>query len=86
MIKIRRKLLDNSPETTDFFMVLFQAFRYNPSAVVSLCLLARQYKLGYLILSHYASHQDVTSSHLTGFCKLACLLETPGFLSIFLLI
>lgn len=31
-------------------MVLFQAFKYNPAAVTSLCFLGKQYELAYHIL------------------------------------
>jgi Vacuolar protein 14 C-terminal Fig4p binding len=35
-------------------MVLFQAFKYNPAALTSLCLLARQYRLAYQVILTFA--------------------------------
>lgn len=55
MLKMRRKLQDkNDPEYADTFMVLFQAFKCNPAALTSLCLLARQYQLAYEVLLTFA--------------------------------
>jgi hypothetical protein len=48
---MRKKLQDQTqPDYLDTFMVLFQAFKYNPPALTSLCLLARQYRLAYAVL------------------------------------
>lgn len=35
-------------------MVLFQAFKFNPAALTSLCFLAKQYRLAYSILLTFA--------------------------------
>jgi len=61
-------------------MVLFQAFKYNPAAVTSLCLLAKQYELAYQILITFSSDLEMSQKVLVDFCKLAGLLESPGFL------
>lgn len=55
MLRMRRKLQDKAdPDYADTFMVLFQAFKCNPAALVSLCLLARQYLLAYRVLLTFA--------------------------------
>lgn len=42
---VMRKKLQNMAmrDEEDNFMVLFQAFKYNPAAATSLCLLSKQY-------------------------------------------
>lgn len=55
MLKMRKKLQDKSdPEYAETFMILFQAFRCNPAALTSLCLLSRQYRLAYEVLLTFA--------------------------------
>lgn len=75
MLKMRRRLQNwNEPDYREFFMVLFQAFKYNPAATVSLCLLAQQYELAYRILIIFGTEQEMSSQHMMGFCKLATLI------------
>lgn len=84
MLKMRRKLQDRAdPDYADTFMVLFQAFKVNPAALVALCLLSRQYLLAYRVLLTFAHDCEINQKVMMGFCKLASLLESPGFLGIF---
>ena len=48
MQKVRRKLQNH--EDLEFFNILFSAFKYNPAASVSLCLLSQEYELAYRIV------------------------------------
>ena len=82
MLKVRRKLYDN--DDSDFFLTLFAAFKYNPAAATSLCLLSQEYELAYKIISSLGREVDIDQNILSGFCKLASLIECPGFLCIFL--
>lgn len=43
MLIVRKKLYKN--EDPDFFLTLFAAFKYNPAAATSICLLSQQYEL-----------------------------------------
>ena len=61
-------------------MILFQAFKYNPAAATSLCLLSKQYELAYRILISFSIQLEMSQKILVDFCKLAGLLESPGFL------
>ena len=63
-------------------MVLFHAFKCNPAALTSLCLLARQYRLAYEVILTFAHEFEINQKVMMGFCKLASLLEAPGFLGI----
>jgi len=39
---MRKKLQNkNEPEHKEFFLILFNAFRYNPAAATSLCFMAQ---------------------------------------------
>lgn len=81
MYGMRRKLqTPNQSGYADRFMVLFQAFKYNPAAATSLCLLSRQYKLAYRLLISFSDQLEISQKILVDFCKLASLLESPGFL------
>lgn len=87
MLRMRRKLQDKTdPDYADNFMVLFQAFKCNPAALVSLCLLSRQYLLAYRILLTFAHECEITQKVMMGLCKLASLLESPGFLGKYFMI
>lgn len=55
MYRMRKKLQDQTQgDYLDTFMVLFQAFKYNPPVLTSLCLLAKQYRLAYAVLLTFA--------------------------------
>jgi hypothetical protein len=42
MLRMRKKLQNKYEEDhKEFFMILFNAFRYNPAAVTSLCFMAQ---------------------------------------------
>lgn len=81
MYRMRKKLqLTNEGDHAETFHVLFHAFKHNPAALTSLCLLSRQYRLAYQVLLTFASEFEITQKVMMGFCKLASLLESPGFL------
>jgi len=53
---MRKKLQKwEEPDYSETFMVLFQAFKYNPAALTSLCLLSRQYELAYSIILAFSN-------------------------------
>jgi hypothetical protein len=78
MLVVREKLKDR--EDMQFFCGLFMAFKYNPAAVVCLCLLSGQYGLAHRVVLTLGSEVDLNKEILTGFCKVASMLESPGFL------
>jgi vacuole morphology and inheritance protein 14 len=81
MYVMRQKLQNTQgADYSENFTVLFQAFKYNPASVTSLCLLAKQYQLAYRILVTFSSELEMSQRVLVDFCKLAGLLESPGFL------
>lgn len=54
MLRMRKKLQNkNEPEHIEFFMILFNAFRYNPAAATSLCFMSQEYELAYKILNTF---------------------------------
>ena len=78
MLIVRKKLYKN--DDPEFFSTLFAAFKYNPAAVTSLCLLAQEYKLAYEIILSLGREVEITQSILLEFCKLVSLIDSPGFL------
>ena len=81
MQKVRRKLQNH--EDLEFFNILFSAFKYNPAASVSLCLLSQEYELAYRIVITMGNQVQINQSILASFCKLATIFECPGFLCTF---
>ncbi len=81
MLRMRKKLQNkNEPEHKEFFMILFNAFRYNPAAATSLCFMSQEYELAYRILNTFGLEFEISQNVLLGFCKLASMIESPGFL------
>lgn len=81
MAPIRKKLQNiHQKDYLENFMILFQAFKFNPAALTSLCLLSKQYQLALQILLCFSNQLEITQRTLVDFCKLAGLLESPGFL------
>jgi vacuole morphology and inheritance protein 14 len=87
MLRMRKKLQNKDElEHKEFFMILFNAFRYNPAAVTSLCFMSQEYELAYRILNSFGVEFEISHNILIGFCKLASMIESPGFLCNFVYI
>lgn len=80
MINIRKSLTQWSDSTyPELFIMLFNALKFNPPAVISLCLLSQQYELANQIINTLIGKYEISPGVLIGLCKLVSLMEKPAF-------
>ena len=66
--------------------MLYETFKYNPPAAISLCLLAEQYELALMIVNTLSGKFEISPKILMDLCKLVNLIEKPAFFCILLFI
>ena len=71
LLRVRKFLQEWNTENYEFYFTkMFRILKYNPSAVISLCLLSNQYELAYKIIKTLTGKYEITSKVLLGLCKL----------------
>ena len=79
LFEVRQNLRDlKKPENIELFIILYRSWCHNPTATLSLCLLACMYEPGTLLINQFAN-LEITVSFLVEIDKLVQLLESPIF-------
>jgi len=73
-----QNLRDKVQSDGNLFLSLFDAWCYDPISTLSLCLMAKMYELGALLICYFAN-VDITISFLMQVDKLVTLIESPTF-------
>ncbi|KAJ9571221.1 Vacuolar protein 14 C-terminal Fig4p binding [Nakaseomyces glabratus] len=76
LFNLRKKLRNN--DDIMFFNIIFKSWCCNPVSAISLCLVAENYELAYLVLQSYANH-ELKINDLIQFDILIQLIESPVF-------
>lgn len=76
LFNLRKKLRNN--DDIMFFNMIFKSWCCNPVSAISLCLVAENYELAYLVLQSYANH-ELKINDLIQFDILIQLIESPVF-------